>query len=477
MKAFIFLNIMWLSCSGKTGNAYTKMSVYYNDTIILHSEINAPVSFYYIPGLTGIPIIFTKSSVIKIFSKNPVYFMETSALQIPYILYPGDSLNLYEKDNQPAFESKNATRNHELEFLRVISNKYGSLRPLAKTTYLKGNINVKLRDSIINATYNKRVNFLNGYSREYTLSSSFYNLAREIFFYCQINEKLSLYYPEFNKKIIYNFYKDSLNVYRQYFNCDSCIENTAYDAALTHFIRIQGREVSQVSPMFFFNGLNKKELESLVPLTKQLIGKSRDYILSALYLQILFIANKTKTPLNMDSILTRIQSKDYKKSIEEIYLMLNRKTETGLIANQKFISPNLNSFETFKSLLAKNKGKAMYFDVWATWCVPCISEIPATKKFAKKNADKISVVFLSMDTDTASWKKYILNNALSENSFLLENDFSSVFARNFKITAIPHYILIGNAGKVISADAPSPGDVSLEKLINKDFYQNNLVPQ
>ena len=301
---------------------------------------------------------------------------------------------------------------------------------------------MKLRDSLINATYNKRLNFLKEYQVKRFLSLSFYNLACQIFFFCRINEKLALYYPGFNKKTIYNFYKDSLKSYHRYFYCDSCVENTVYDAALNHFIRIQGNEVSATSPMFFFNGLSKKELETLLPLTKQLSGRSRDYILSSLYLQILFISDKAKTPVNIDSVLAKIQSKDYKRSIEDTYHALNKKTKTGPIANQRFISPDLSTYTTFKSLLNKNNGKLIYFDVWATWCVPCMREMPLSRKFAKRFSDKINVFFISMDTDTSLWQKYILNNSLSEKSFLVENGFGSAFARNFKITSIPHYILV-----------------------------------
>jgi len=395
--------------------------------------------------------------------------METSALQIPYILYPGDSLTIFENDKQPLFESQDSIRNHELKFLREVSNKYGSLRPLAKTTYLKRNLNLRARDSIINDTYNKRLDFLRKYQIKSFLKPSFYNLVCEIFFFCRINEKLSLYYPGFNKRSIYNFYKDSLNIYRRYFDCDSCVQNTVYDAALNHFIRIQGTEVSETSPMFFFNGLSKKELEAFVPLTKQLRGRSKDYILSSLYLQMLFTSDKTKAGVKIDSILPKIQSKDYKKSLEETYQALNRKIQIGPIANQKFISPDLSSYTTFKSLLNKNNGKLIYFDVWATWCVPCIKEMPFTRKFAKKYSDKIDVLFLSMDTDSSLWQKYILNNSLSKNSFLVENDFGSAFAKNFKIISIPHYILVGKSGKIISSNAPRPNDTKLEELVNKFF--------
>ena len=86
MKSFLFLIIPLLSCIGNIHHVTVEITTYNNDTITLHSESNAPLSFYYIPSLKGIPLIFTKGSTIKIISKNPIYLMETSALQIPYIV-------------------------------------------------------------------------------------------------------------------------------------------------------------------------------------------------------------------------------------------------------------------------------------------------------------------------------------------------------------------------------------------------------
>lgn len=48
--------------------------------------------------------------------------------------------------------------------------------------------------------------------------------------------------------------------------------------------------------------------------------------------------------------------------------------------------------------LSDFKGKYVYIDVWATWCGPCVQEIPMLEKLAKQLADK-NIVFLSISID------------------------------------------------------------------------------
>ena len=53
---------------------------------------------------------------------------------------------------------------------------------------------------------------------------------------------------------------------------------------------------------------------------------------------------------------------------------------------------NLNSY--FK----KNNYKAIILNFWATWCLPCIDELPSLNKLAKKfNQNKIKIIAVSMD--------------------------------------------------------------------------------
>jgi thiol-disulfide isomerase/thioredoxin len=53
---------------------------------------------------------------------------------------------------------------------------------------------------------------------------------------------------------------------------------------------------------------------------------------------------------------------------------------------------------TLRETLAKEKGKVIVLNFWATWCGPCVEEMPHFAELAKKYADK-DVLFLAVSFD------------------------------------------------------------------------------
>ena len=63
--------------------------------------------------------------------------------------------------------------------------------------------------------------------------------------------------------------------------------------------------------------------------------------------------------------------------------------------------PSLN-LASLNDLLAKNKGKVVMLNFFATWCPPCRVEIPELIKTSKAYADKgVVIISLSVDEDSA----------------------------------------------------------------------------
>ena len=58
-------------------------------------------------------------------------------------------------------------------------------------------------------------------------------------------------------------------------------------------------------------------------------------------------------------------------------------------------SPVFNNYENFngeRTSLSDLKGKYVYIDVWATWCGPCIREIPSLKLLKKNTKIKTYIL-------------------------------------------------------------------------------------
>lgn len=54
------------------------------------------------------------------------------------------------------------------------------------------------------------------------------------------------------------------------------------------------------------------------------------------------------------------------------------------------------------SRIAEFKGKPVLVNLWATWCAPCIAEMPALDKLAARDASKLTVLTISQDFDGAA---------------------------------------------------------------------------
>ena len=118
--------------------------------------------------------------------------------------------------------------------------------------------------------------------------------------------------------------------------------------------------------------------------------------------------------------------------------------------------------------LSDLKGKRVYIDVWASWCGPCIREIPALKKLETELHDEnIEFVSISIDEakDKEKWLTFIEEKALTGLQLMAENDWQSDIATAYNIKGIPRFLLIDEAGKIISANAPRPSSPDIKEVL------------
>ena len=118
--------------------------------------------------------------------------------------------------------------------------------------------------------------------------------------------------------------------------------------------------------------------------------------------------------------------------------------------------------------LSDLQGKNVYIDVWATWCGPCIREIPSLKAMEEKyHDDNIEFVSVSIDrlSDKEKWSNFIDEKELKGLQIFAPNDWRSEIATNYNIKGIPRFIMVDDEGKIVSASAPRPSNTAgLEKM-------------
>ena len=118
--------------------------------------------------------------------------------------------------------------------------------------------------------------------------------------------------------------------------------------------------------------------------------------------------------------------------------------------------------------LSDLKGKLVYVDVWATWCRPCLAEIPALKALHDKLKGKnIEFVSISIDEDKDAWRKVVKERELKGVQLIADKAFESQFIRDYSINQIPTFLIIDKEGRIIDPDAPRPSDPQLVEVLEK----------
>ena len=92
-----------------------------------------------------------------------------------------------------------------------------------------------------------------------------------------------------------------------------------------------------------------------------------------------------------------------------------KKKETGYVNGDlapNFTYPNIKEEQVS---LSDFKGQVVYIDLWATWCGPCIKEMPNFKKLKEKyKGQNIAFLGVSFDENLAAWKKMVSENKWME---------------------------------------------------------------
>ena len=101
-----------------------------------------------------------------------------------------------------------------------------------------------------------------------------------------------------------------------------------------------------------------------------------------------------------------------------------------------------------KTDLAKQKGKIFIVHFWATWCPPCVEEIPALSRFWDKyrTRDDVNLYAISVDKD---WKTIDDFMAKNPSTIPLFHDPGAATAKRFGTTQYPETYIINDKGRVL----------------------------
>jgi thiol-disulfide isomerase/thioredoxin len=99
--------------------------------------------------------------------------------------------------------------------------------------------------------------------------------------------------------------------------------------------------------------------------------------------------------------------------------------------------------------VAKLKGKVVLIDFWATWCGPCVGELPHVKEaYDKLHSQGFEIVGISLDKDKDSLTRFVGEHKMEWPQFFDGLYWQNKYARQFGIESIPAMWLVDKKGNL-----------------------------
>ena len=117
-------------------------------------------------------------------------------------------------------------------------------------------------------------------------------------------------------------------------------------------------------------------------------------------------------------------------------------------------------------------GKLLLIDIWGTWCVPCIEEMPNIEALQKRYAhrDDVHIMSIACDKKRERWISFLGKHPTTWHQYLVTPEGDEVLNTAYHVVGIPRFIIVGRDGRIITPDAMRPSEPEFaayfDKLVN-----------
>jgi thiol-disulfide isomerase/thioredoxin len=98
-----------------------------------------------------------------------------------------------------------------------------------------------------------------------------------------------------------------------------------------------------------------------------------------------------------------------------------------------------------KIKLASFRGKIVIVNFWASWCGPCLEELPALERLSQRYPEKIAVIGVGIDDDRISLAEAVKKMGVS---FPVVLDVNGTLKQRYEVRGVPETFIVGHDGRL-----------------------------
>ncbi len=375
----------------------------------------------------------------------------------PVYVYPGDSLHIHftYADKADTIKTMMFTRTSSehwhysgsdtgrMAFFENLQNETGRMdgEPPFKMDFKDPNFleNYKTK---VKDIYQKRMAFLAASAKKYNFKEDFKTAAANEIRGEYIDDLMSVVFlSELWDKYPLGYFDE---VEHENITWDKVKDSKAYNQLLYLDVMYYNRRVSKQPE-------DKKLAAMFDNVTRLKDDSVRNYMMTRMLSKFL-----DGHPANYDEIFEKFKqlctNPAYVNGLTELYnpSFLN-KVLPGYVLDASLKS-NADVPVKFRDIIPT--GKPVLIDFWASWCGPCIKEVPQLMALSKKYKGKIEFRFISLDVPDkeSAWLKAIKDKNFSGQHYIIRDKLITDF---IDLKSIPRYLVIDKDGKLNTFRGPN----------------------
>jgi peroxiredoxin len=194
-----------------------------------------------------------------------------------------------------------------------------------------------------------------------------------------------------------------------------------------------------------------KEFDALMAKHK---GEKTDDVAQILYMQAMLYSQVLDNETKSDELLAKLEKEfpDSKQAATIKKQAASKKIRAGLKEGAKFPDFEVKGLDGKPLSIANYKGKVVLLDFWATWCGPCVAELPnVLKAYDKYHKDGFEIIGISLDRekDKAKLETFIKDKNMTWAQFFDGKGWENELGQKYGVNSIPATYLLNGEGVII----------------------------